>query len=199
MNPEMHLLTRESIKAATKARDQAILEAFKIHHSPTETKKALGGIYSREVIRRVATRAGLWNGSKRELRARMRALDLDDEKRLYKRSSRDFRTELDFQNHISEILNANHIPFMTEKQVPGFQSRADFVGLDFVIEAKNTVASDELCRGLGQAMIYRKGFPNKKIAIVYPSDLSPRINYAELFIENDITLIGHEELLEWLN
>ena len=199
MNPPVSLLTREALKAATIARDAVILDAFKKHPTPTEAKKALGGIYSREVIRRVATRAGLWNATKRESSVRMRALDLDDEARKYRRSSTEFLTELDFQNHLADLLRSHDIPFMTEKQVPGFQSRADFVGFEFVIEAKNTVASDELCRALGQSIIYRKGFPNKKIAIVYPSDLAPRLNYCEVFSENNISLIGHLDLLEWLN
>jgi len=197
--PDFRNVSQAALRESIKVRDQVILEAFKKHKTPTATVKSLDGMFSREIIRRVATRAGLWDLTLRDKLVRQRAINRDPLRAKYYRSSKQFITEMDFQSHIADLLKQLGIEFQAEVQVPGFQSRADFVGNDFVIEAKNTVASDELCRGLGQALIYRHSFKGKRVAIVYPEDLEHNLKYNSVFADNGISIIPYNFLAKWLS
>jgi hypothetical protein len=191
-------LSRQDLAEYKRNRDAAIIEAFKSNPSPTETVKALGNLYSREVVRRVAVVAGLWNPTKREARQIQRTKHVDYTKSLYNKYSKLHANETQFQKHIGLLIKELGIDFESEVQVPGFQGRADFVGADFVIEAKNTVCNEDICRGLGQCIVYRACFPGKRVALVYPEDLDHRPSFSRIFADNGISIMPVAHLAKWL-
>jgi hypothetical protein len=142
--------------------------------------------------------AGLWNPTKREARQIQRTKHVDYTKSLYNKYSKLHANETQFQKHIGLLIKELGIDFESEVQVPGFQGRADFVGADFVIEAKNTVCNEDICRGLGQCIVYRACFPGKRVALVYPEDLDHRPSFSRIFADNGISIMPVAHLAKWL-
>jgi hypothetical protein len=191
-------LSRADLADYIKHRDSSIIEAFKVNPSPTETVRALGNIYSREVVRRVATRAGLWDATRREASQIKRTKNVDYTKSAYNKHSKSYPNETQFQKELGLMIAGLGIAFEAEVQVPGFQGRADFVGADFVIEAKNTVCNEDICRGLGQCIVYRDCFPGKRVALVYPDDLEHRASFSSVFANNGLSIMPVSHLAKWL-
>jgi hypothetical protein len=197
LHPAM-ALSRPELAEYIKQRDASIIEAFKSNPTPTATVKAMGNLYSREVVRRVATRAGLWNATVRESGriSRLKAIKRSND--FFNRTSRLYLAETDFQVFLADSLRELGVSFEAEVQVPGFQGRADFVGEDFVIEAKNTVCNDDICRGLGQCIVYRACFTGKRVALVYPDDIDHRHSFSSIFANNGISIMPVSHLAKWL-
>jgi hypothetical protein len=191
-------LNRPDLAEYKKHRDAAILEAFKANPTPTGAVNALSRTVSRDVVRRVAVKAGLWDATKREAAQIERSKHVDYTTSIYKRYSKLFANETQFQKELGLIIGGLGIAFEDEVQVPGFQGRADFVGADFVIEAKNTVGNDDICRGLGQCIVYRDCFPGKRVALVYPDDLHHRESFSSIFANNGLSIMPVSQLTKWL-
>lgn len=194
----INLLTHEQRMDYLAARDSRIIELFKIHKTPTKTARAFGNGITRWVVLRVASRAGLWNLDVKQKQICERQSKVKKNRRAYQKMSSLYITEEHFQSAISSFIQSKGLKHRAEVQIAGCQSRADFIGDDFVIEAKNTVASDELCRGLGQCLLYRQAHPEKRIAVVYPDDLEPKSIFLSVFATNGFSLIPFSKLEKWL-
>jgi hypothetical protein len=191
-------LSRADLADYIKHRDASIIETFKANPTLAKTVNALNNSVSVDVVRRVVTRAGLWDATKRETAQIERSKHVDYTRSAYNRTSKLYPNETQFQKELGLIIGGLGIAFEDEVQVPGFQGRADFVGADFVIEAKNTVGNDDICRGLGQCIVYRDCFPGKRVALVYPDDLHHRESFSSIFANNGLSIMPVSHLAKWL-
>jgi len=194
----IHMMSPEQRMEYIAKRDQLILDAFKIHKTPTATSKALDGKVTRWVVMRIAMRAGLWTPTAKEIALRERNAHVDRTKSIYNARTKLFENEEQFQGHLSRFLETQGLEFHAEVQITGGQGRADFIGADFVIEAKASVAHDDICRGLGQCVTYRHCFPGKRIALVYPDDLEHSSIMGTIFANNGFSIMPFSHLTKWL-
>ena len=192
-------MSQEQYKELMLKREHEILEAFKVHKTPTATARHLNNGVSRFVVMRIAMRNGLWTKTKKEELLQLKHSNRDMSRAAYKRTSKIYRDEYQFQDKIAKIMTDASISFEPEKQIcEGLNARCDFFSHDFIIEAKVTIGHDELCRGFGQCMIYRGLYPLKRVAIVHPDDIEPKRKATVHIINNGISVLSESELLRWL-
>ena len=119
-------------------RDAAIVEQFKQTKSIVKTREALGFAYSRDIVRKAITKAGVYSKCKRENEAIRRAESRKDSiMRCHsQRYSMTHNIELDMQVELEGTLTAFMVEYQREVLVPGCQMRADFCGQNWAIETK---------------------------------------------------------------
>jgi len=195
----LHTMTLEDRIAYVAQLEAEIIETIKVHKTPTATSKAMGGRASRWQVIRVASRAGLWSKGKKELIREKRREGVDYSTSIYNKTSKQFKDEHAFQEHISILLVSMKYDFVSEAQlIKGIKAKADFASEIFVIEAKNNVNHNDLCTGLGQCMTYQHAFPGRKVCVVYPDDLQAGEFIEKVYAKQEVSLIPYRKLAQWL-
>jgi len=189
------------IRQAQEARDAAIVEQFKQTNSIFKTRKALGFMCSREVVRRAITRAGLYSKCKRETELMLRAEKRKDSiLRCHTQTcSRTHNIELDMQVELERNLTAFGINFKREMLVPGCQMRADFCGDNWAIETKVSGDSQSMMIAMAQCMVYRKHLNKPHVSVVIPDDVIPRDFYKRECESNGVSVLKLSNLIWWVN
>jgi hypothetical protein len=188
------------IRQARSERDAAIVEQFKQTKSIMKTCRAFNSVYSREIVRKAITKAGLYSRCKRDAEAIARA-DKTTSKRCYadRCQSKTHRVELKMQNEIENNFMAFGINFKRELIVPGCQMRADFCGDNWAIETKVKCDSQTIMVGMAQCMVYRKHLNKQKVCLVIPDDIEPRDFYKRECESNGVAVVKLSNLIWWIN
>lgn len=181
-------------------RDKAIVEAYARFRTIHETCKSFDFMYSREVVRRAISKAGVYDKCRRDQalieRAKARTVQpftsIDA-------VSKDYRSELEMQKHISEELRANGIAFESEVKVAGCGMRADFAGRNWAIETKKECTSQGLMTGMAQCLVYRKHLNKRFVCILLPDDINPGSFYVSECLSYGIPIIKMSQLVWWVN
>jgi hypothetical protein len=188
------------IRQAREARNAVIVEQFKQTKSIFKTREALGFVYSRDVVRKAITNAGVYSKCKRDSELMRRAETKKDKIGYIDRSySKTHCIELKMQIEIEGNLKAFGINFEREKQVPGCQMRADFCGDDWAIETKVNCGSQSMMVGMAQCIVYRKHLNKRNVCLVIPDDIHPRDFYKRECESNGVTVLKLSNLIWWIN
>jgi hypothetical protein len=188
------------IRQARSERDAAIVEQFKQTKSIMKTCRAFNSVYSREIVRKAITKAGLYSKCKRDAEAIERAYKTTSKRCYADRSqSKTHRVELKMQNEIENNLMAFGINFKRELLVPGCQMRADFCGDNWAIETKVKCDSQTIMVGMAQCMVYRKHLNKKNVCLIIPDDIEPRDFYKKECESNGVAVLKLSNLIWWIN
>jgi hypothetical protein len=188
------------IRQARNQRDAGIVEQFKQTKSIMKTCRAFNSVYSREIVRRAITKAGLYSRCKRDAEAIKRA-----EKRINRRcyadrhKSKTHRVELKMQGEMEKNFMAFGINFKREMLVPGCQMRADFCGDNWAIETKVNCDSQSMMVGMAQCMVYRKHLNKQNVCLIIPDDIDPRDFYKSECEANGVAVVKLSNLIWWIN
>jgi hypothetical protein len=189
------------IRQARSERDAAIVEQFKQTNSIIKTREALGFVYSREIVRRAITKAGLYSKCKRDAELIRRAEQRKDSiLRCHTQvCSRTHNIELDMQVELERNLAAFGVNFKREMLVPGCQMRADFCGDNWAIETKVNGDSQSMMLAMAQCMVYRKHLNKPHVSVVIPDDVIPRDFYKRECESNGVAVLKLSNLIWWIN
>lgn len=189
------------IKQLRAERNAAIVEKFKQTKSIVKTREALGFVYSRDIVRKAITKAGVYSKCKRENEAIRRAESRKDSiMRCHtQRYSMTHNIELDMQVELEATLTAFMVNFQREVLVPGCQMRADFCGDNWAAETKVNCDSQSMMIGLAQCMVYRKHLNKPHVCIVLPDDTTPRDFYKNECESNGVAVLKLSNLIWWIN
>jgi hypothetical protein len=188
------------IRQARSERDAAIVEQFKQTKSIMKTCRAFNSVYSRDIVRKAITKAGLYSKCKRDAEAIERAYKTTSKRCYADRSqSKTHRVELKMQNEIENNLMAFGINFKRELLVPGCQMRADFCGDNWAIETKVKCDSQTIMVGMAQCMVYRKHLNKKNVCLIIPDDIEPRDFYKKECESNGVAVLKLSNLIWWIN
>ncbi len=181
-------------------RDAAIVEAYLRCGTIHDTRKELGLVYSRDVIRKAISKAGVYDKSKRDqvLIKRMESRKMICKTSIYQRSKL-FKTEMRMQYQIADELNRSSIHFEREYQIDGCQMRADFVGSNWAIETKKDCTSQSLLTAMAQCLVYRKHLNKRYVCILLPDDIEPGSFYVSECLSHGIPVIKMSQLIWWIN
>ena len=200
---EMDLHSRHLAELARQEkakRDAAIVEAYLRCGTIHETRKELGLVYSREVIRKAISKAGVYDKCKRDqvVIKRMESRKMSCKTSIYQRSN-EFKTEMKMQYKIAEQLMAVGITFEREVQVEGCQMRADFVGNNWAIETKKECTSQGMLTAMAQCLVYRKHLNKRYVCTLLPDDIDPGSFYVSELLSYGIPVIKMSQLVWWVN
>jgi len=186
-------------------RDAQIIKAFKATQSIRKTQIMLNDIWSREVIRRCITKAGLYDGCKRDQEQAKRAITKRArptrsvaQSLQRKKISVSFPLESMFVKAAVESLEQNGIHFETEVKVNGCSMRADIVGKDWAIEAKVACDSQNLMVGMAQAIVYRRHLGKPYVALLLPDDCQVKEFYFFECRHNGVEVVYLSQLIDWV-
>ena len=180
-------------------RDAAIVEGFKQTKSIYLTRKLLGFAYSREIVRKAITRAGIYDKGKRELDLVKSANRRANRKGYLSRClSMTHPVEVKLQLELAEALTANSLWFEREKQVPGCQMRADLIGKNWAVETKVNCCAQSLMTAMAQAFIYRRHLQKPKVCVVIPDDIEPAKFYRAELLAHDVPILKASQFIEWV-
>lgn len=180
-------------------RDAAIVEGFKQTKSIYLTRKLLGFAYSREIVRKAITKAGLYDKCKRETEAIKQAFIRRRTHKYDERTkSRTHPVEVKLQLELAEALTENSIWFEREKQVPGCQMRADLIGKTWAVETKVYCCSQSLMVAMSQAFIYRRHLLKPKVCVVIPDDIEPAEFYRAELLAHDVPILKASQFIDWV-
>lgn len=181
-------------------RDKAIVQAYIEHRTINETCKSFDFMYSREIVRKAISKAGIYDKCQRDQALIQRARE-----RQVKPStsieavSKTYRSELEMQKHISKELNENGIAFEAEVKVAGCGMRADFAGRNWAIETKKECTSQGIMIGMAQCLVYRKHLNKRFVCILLPDDINPGSFYVSECLSYGIPIIKMSQLVWWVN
>lgn len=186
-------------------RDARIVECFKQTQSIRKTQLMLDNLWSREVIRRCITKAGLYDRCKRELQQLQHANNrrcrpsTKLEYRLQRKIlSKDYPIESHLVAHASKLLKEAGIQHRTEVQVNGCQMRADMAGDGWAAEAKITSESQPVLIAMAQAMVYRRHLDSKHVCILLPDDCPVKPFYESECRHNGVEIVHLSRFIEWV-
>lgn len=192
------------LKVLKSERDAQIIESFKATQSIRKTQLMLNSIWSREVIRRCITKAGLYDGCKREREMLERAKNrrcnpsLSLAKKLNRKIvSREFTLESSLVAFASDLLNQAGITHYKEVQVNGCQMRADLVGNHWAVEAKITSESQPILVAMAQAMVYKRHLYKKNVCILLPDDCPVKDFYSSECRHNGVDVVYLSNFIDW--
>ena len=181
-------------------RDAAIVEAYLRCGTIHDARKELGLVYSREVIRKAISKAGVYDKCKRDqvVMKRMESRKLTCKTSIYQRS-KEFKTEMKMQYKIADQLRSLGITFEREVQVEGCQMRADFVGRNWAIETKKECTSQGMLTAMAQCLVYRKHLNKRYVCTLLPDDIDPGSFYVSELLSYGIPVIKMSQLIWWVN
>lgn len=186
-------------------RDARIVECFKQTQSIRKTQRMLDNLWSREVIRRCITKAGLWNRGKREYEQAERAKTRRCKPSKYtayslqrKIISREYPIETQLVSHASNLLKQSNIEHKTEVQVNGCQMRADIAGRNWAAEAKVSSESQSVLIAMAQAMVYRRHLGLMHVCVLLPDDCHLRPFYESECRYNGVEVVYLKDFVEWV-
>jgi hypothetical protein len=181
-------------------RDAAIVEAYLRRGTIHDTRKELGLVYSREVIRKAIGKAGVYDKCKRDrvVMKRMESRQTTSYKSIYQ-ESREYKTEIRMQYDIANQLKNAFIHFERETRVEGCQMRADFVGTNWAIETKKDCKSQSMLTAMAQCLVYRKHLNKRYVCTLLPDDIDPGSFYVSELLSYGIPIIKMSQLIWWVN
>ena len=181
-------------------RNAAIVEAYLLHGSIHETRKALNFAHSRVVVRKAISKAGVYDKCKRD-NALIAKFKAKPEKPLWSNRSysRSHGSELQMQTEAEQILGDAGIKHRREVIVPGCQMRADFVGSNWAIETKKSCTSQCMMVAMAQCLTYRKHLNKRFTCILLPDDIEPAAFYVSECLSYGIPVIKMSQLVWWVN
>lgn len=185
-------------------RDAVIVETFNRFGTIHQTRQALDFAYSREVVRKAISKAGVYDKGKRD------QLLIAKFKSNPKKSQWDIRTfskthasELQMQVEAEQMLkdaciqHPRHV--QREVQVPGCQMRADLTGYNWAIETKKECSSQGMLTAMAQCLVYRKHLNKRHVCILLPDDIEPATFYVSECLSHGIPVIKMSQLIWWVN
>jgi hypothetical protein len=189
------------IARAEKAKlDAAIVEAYLRHGTIHETRRVFDFTYSREVIRKAISKAGVYDKCKRDQRliakAKIRTIKPASN---HDKVSKKYRSELEMQGHVSQMFQDNGINYEAEVKVNGCGMRADFTGSNWAIETKKECTSQGIMVGMAQCLVYRRHLNKRFTCILLPDDLEPGAFYVSECLSYGIPVIKMSQLIWWVN
>jgi hypothetical protein len=181
-------------------RDAVIVEAYLRCGTIHSTRQDLGFTQSREVVRKAISKAGVYDKCKRDQRliAKAKAKIIKPSSN-HQRVTKEYRSELEMQKYVSELLLQNGITFESEKQVNGCGMRADFIGSNWAIETKKECTSQGIMVGMAQCLVYRRHLNKRFTCILLPDDLEPAAFYVSECLSYGIPVIKMSQLIWWVN
>jgi hypothetical protein len=191
-------------KAEKAKRDAAIVETYKRCQSIYATCKAFDFTYSREVVRKAISKAGVYDKCKRDLalinkfKANPGKTTWDN--RMYSRShGSELQMQLEAEKMLKDanVMHPRHI--LREAQVPGCQMRADLVGYNWAIETKKECSSQGMLTAMAQCLVYRKHLNKRFVCILLPDDIEPASFYVSECLSYGIPIIKMSQLVWWVN
>jgi len=191
-------------KAEKAKRDAAIVEAYLRCRTIHGACQAFDFAYSRDIIRKAITKAGIYDKCKRDrlLIAKFKAspnkTTWDDRK--YSRShGSELQMQLEAEKMLKDanIMHPRHI--LREAQVPGCQMRADLVGYNWAIETKRECSSQGMLTAMAQCLVYRKHLNKRFVCILLPDDIEPSSFYVSECLSYGIPIIKMSQLVWWVN
>ena len=201
------LKTRElsAIVRAEKAkRNAAIVETYKQVGTIHGTRAAFDYAYSREVVRKAISKAGVYDKCKRDqvLIAKFKPTSSKSKWDDYT-YSRSHGSEIQMQVEAEQMLKDAGISyirhFQREVQVPGCQMRADLVGYNWAIETKKQCSSQGMLTAMAQCLVYRKHLNKRFVCILLPDDIEPAAFYVSECLSYGIPVIKMSQLIWWVN
>ena len=185
-------------------RDAVIVKTYQRHGSIHATRQALDFAYSRDVIRKAITKAGVYDKCERDRRliAKFKA---NPEKRSWESRcySKTHGSELEMQTLAEQMLKDACVAYprhiQREVQVPGCQMRADLVGFNWAIETKKECSSQGMLTAMAQCLVYRKHLNKRHVCILLPDDLEPASFYVSECLSYGIPVIKMSQLIWWVN
>jgi hypothetical protein len=188
------------IRQARSERDAAIVEGFKQTKSIYLTRKLLGFAYSREIVRKAITKAGIYDKCKRESALIKQAFMRRRSSQRYddRTKSKTHPVEVKLQLELAEALNENSVWFEREKQVPGCQMRADLIGNTWAVETKVYCCSQSLMVAMAQALIYRRHLQKDCVCVVIPDDIEPAEFYRAELLAHDVPILKASQFIDWV-
>jgi hypothetical protein len=181
-------------------RDAAIVEGFKQTKSIYLTRKLLGFAYSREIVRKAITKAGIYDKCKRESALIKQAFMRRRSSQRYddRTKSKTHPVEVKLQLELAEALTENSVWFEREKQVPGCQMRADLIGNTWAVETKVYCCSQSLMVAMAQAFIYRRHLQKPRVCVVIPDDIEPAEFYRAELLAHDVPILKASQFIGWV-
>jgi hypothetical protein len=181
-------------------RDAQIVEAYKRCGTIHETRRVFDFTYSREVIRKAISKAGIYDKCQRDQRliARAKAKTIKPSSN-HEKVSKEYRSELEMQKQASRLLSENGIKHKSEVKVGGCGMRADFTGHNWAIETKKQCTSQGIMVGMAQCLVYRKHLNKRHVCILLPDDLEPASFYVSECLSYGIPIIKMSQLVWWVN
>jgi hypothetical protein len=198
---DSHSRQRAELDRLEKAkRDAVIVEAYLRCGTIHSTRQALGFTQSREVVRKAISKAGVYDKCKRDQRliARAKAKIIKPSSN-HEKITKEYRSELEMQKYVSQLLLENGITFESEKQVNGCGMRADFTGSNWAIETKKECTSQGMMVGMAQCLVYRRHLNKRFTCILLPDDLEPAAFYVSECLSHGIPVINMSQLIWWVN
>ena len=189
----------DEVRRLKAERDAAIVEQFKQTKSIFKTREALGFTYSRDVVRKAITKAGVYDRCKREMALVKKAKRRKNSQGYFDRcKSHTHPVEVKLQLELAEALNRNLIWNEREKQVPGCQMRADLIGKTWAVETKVNCGSQSLMVAMAQALIYRRHLQKPKVCVVIPDDIEPAEFYRAELLAHDVPILKASQFIDWV-
>ena len=185
-------------------RDAAIIEAYRRCGTIHGTRKAFDFLHSRCVVRKVITKAGLYDKCKREKMLIKRFKASPKKSKWADRTySKTHGSELQMQTEAEQMLKDSAVQhqrhIQREVQVPGCQMRADLIGYNWAIETKKECTSQGIMVGMAQCLVYRKHLNKRFVCILLPDDLEPAAFYVSECLSYGIPVIKMSQLVWWVN
>jgi hypothetical protein len=185
-------------------RDAAIVETYKQVGTIHGTRAALDYAYSRDVVRKAISKAGVYDKCKRDqvLMAKFKPTPSKSkwEDCTY---SKTHGSEIQMQVEAEQMLKDACIGyirhFQREVQVPGCQMRADLAGYNWAIETKKQCSSQGMLTAMAQCMVYRKHLNKRHVCIMLPDDIEPAAFYVSECLSYGIPVIKMSQLVWWVN
>ena len=185
-------------------RDAAIVETYLLCGTIHSTCRELGFTYSRDVVRKAISKAGVYDKSKRDqvLIAKFKASP--KKSKWYDGScSKAYGSELQMQTESEQMLKDAFVAYprhiQREVQVPGCQMRADLVGFNWAIETKKECSSQGMLTAMAQCLVYRKHLNKRHVCIMLPDDIEPAAFYVSECLSHGIPVIKMSQLVWWVN
>jgi hypothetical protein len=206
MNP-CDLKTRQFsaiAKAEKSKRDAAIVEAYNQSGTIHATRKAFDFAYSREVVRRAISKAGVYDKCKRD-RVLIAKFNAQPNKATWgdRSYSKSHGSELQMQVEAEQMLKDAGIAHIRHVQrevvVPGCQMRADLAGYNWAIEAKKECSSQGILTAMAQCLVYRRHLNKRYTCILLPDDIEPAAFYVSECLSHGIPIIKLSQLVWWVN
>ena len=201
------LKTRElsAIARAEKTkRDAAIVDAYARCGTIHATCAAFDFAYSRDVVRKAISKAGVYDKGKRDqvliakFKANPKKVTWND-----RSCSKSHGSELQMQTEAEQMLRDATIAYIRhiqrEVQVPGCQMRADLVGYNWAIETKKECSSQGMLTAMAQCLVYRKHLNKRHVSIMLPDDIEPAAFYVSECMSYGIPVIKMSQLVWWVN
>lgn len=185
-------------------RDAAIVEAYLRCGTIHSTCREFGFTYSRDVVRKAISKAGVYDKCKRDqvLIAKFKASSKKSTLRINS-YSKVYGSELHMQTDAEQMLkeaciqHTRHV--QREVQVPGCQMRADLTGYNWAIETKKECSSQGMLTAMAQCLVYRKHLNKRYVCILLPDDIEPVAFYVSECLSHGIPVIKMSQLIWWVN